>query len=96
MLSLSEYVQLLFIVPILIYIGICIIIDKQNKYLGILFIFAFGAILILHTAKIINISKNLFDEKPFEPSVGIFLLFLGIFFLFSSIYNITNKLKIQK
>ena len=88
MIALVDYLHLLFIIPALIYIGICIIINKQNKYLGVLFMTVFILLIILHTAKIIKVSKNLFDEKPFGRSVGIFLLFLAAFFLFSTIYSI--------
>jgi hypothetical protein len=86
MITLENSIHLFLIIPILIYIGICIIIDKQNKYLGILFMIAFMLLIILHTSKIIKVSKNLFDEEPFEPSVGVFLLFFAGFMLFSTLY----------
>ena len=55
MIALVDYLHLLFIIPALIYIGICIITDKQNKYLGILFMTVFILLIILHTAKIIKV-----------------------------------------
>ena len=76
MIALVDYLHLLFIIPALIYIGICIITDKQNKSLGILFMTVFILLIILHTAKIIKIYQRNVQKVSHQINFLKLLLFL--------------------
>lgn len=75
------YTYIFVIVPLLLFMGISILVKKEQFHLFPIFsIILLGLILIIHTHTFIEFVKGIFSKKriPISKGIGIFLLFLGI------------------
>lgn len=86
-----SYIHLLLIVPLLIYLGISIVIQRSNSTLfSFLFLFTLLLILSFHIEDIVNISKQLFNNVNLEKNFGYFLIILALFFIFINVLKLKN------
>jgi hypothetical protein len=86
-----SYIHLLIIVPLLIYLGISIVIQRSNSTLfSFLFLFTLLLILSFHIEDIVNISKQLFNNVNLEKNFGYFLIILALFFIFINVLKLKN------
>lgn len=76
------YIRLFLIVPLLLYIGYCIM-NKHTHTSTLLFhflvILVIATTLFFHLKYLIKIIKRIFSNEKYEKEFGIFLLFLAVF-----------------
>lgn len=76
------YIRLFLIVPLLLYIGYCIM-NKHTHTSTFLFhllvLLVIATTLFFHLKYLIKIIKRIFSNEKYEKEFGIFLLFLAMF-----------------
>ena len=89
--NIIPYIHILLIVPLLIYLGISIIIQRSNSTLfSFLFLFTLLLILSFHIEDIVSLSKQLFNNVNLEKNFGYFLILLAVFFIFINVYKLSS------
>lgn len=77
------YLHFFFIIPILVFISICILMGRQPKGSAFYFflILCFFLIILLHINRIVHLVNQIRERKPIEKEYGVIILIFAIFLL---------------
>lgn len=86
------FLQLFLVIPLLIYMGIAILVEKQPKNV-MFYVFLIGCFLLVifvHIHRIYDLAVQIRHRQPLSKEVGVLILALALFLLFVNVRAIKN------
>lgn len=85
------YVRLFVVVPLVVYVGYCIIQNKSHTssiLFHILVLLMIALTLFFHMKYLIKIIRRIFNNEKYQKEFGVFLLFLATFLFVLCLYDL--------